>query len=291
MDQAEKLKELFAAVATQQEKVGGDKEARIIAISSGKGGVGKTNVTVNLALALRKLGKEVTVIDADLGLANVDVLLGLISRHSFRELLKGEIEVQQLATDGPDGIKIVSGGSGIAELVNLDDLELERLLLALSYYNSVSDYILIDTGAGISRLVMSFIQAASEVIVVLNPDPTSITDAYALIKNIERSSEKSIKLIINRVDSAAEGREAFDKIYQTVKHFQGIELENLGYIFEDHNLGKAVKMQQPVFKAYPRSLSSKAIETIAENLVSRDLEPEKKKKGFFGFLKRLVQLN
>ncbi len=287
MDQAERLRQIIAAQRIENDGA----ETRIIAVSSGKGGVGKTNFTINIAIALRALGKRVTIIDADLGLANVDVLIGSISRHNFLDVLKGDIEPKDLLAEGPDGVNIVSGGSGIADLVNMDELELERLILALSYYNSISDYILIDTGAGISKSVMSFVAAASEVIVILNPDPTSITDAYALIKNIPAASEKSIKLVINRVESAAEGKEAFDKISQTVERFRGLKLENLGYIFEDHNLVRAVKQQTPVIKAYPRSLSSKAIETIARNLETpADVQeiPEVKQ-GFFGFLKRLTR--
>lgn len=294
MDQAEKLRQIIAAQQKEDEDRAEDKksEARIIAVSSGKGGVGKTNFTINVAIALRALGKRVTIIDADLGLANVDVLIGAISRHSFLDVLKGEIEPKNLVSEGPDGVKIVSGGSGIADLVDMDELELERLILALSYYNSVSDYILIDTGAGISRSVMSFVEAASEVIVILNPDPTSITDAYALIKNIPNSSDKKISIVINRVESAAEGKEAYDKISQTVERFRGIKLVNLGYVFEDHYLVRAVKQQMPVIKAYPRSMSSRAIEAIARNIDGaneNEAESEEIKQGFFGFLRRLTR--
>ncbi len=284
MDQAAKLRELLAK---QEDAV---KEARIIAVSSGKGGVGKTNFTINIAIALAEMGKKVTIIDADLGLANVDVLLGVISKHNFMEVLSGEVEAKDLAAEGPKGIQIVSGGSGIAGLVDIDDLELERLILALSYFNATSDYIIIDTGAGISRSVMSFVAAASELVVVLNPDPTSITDAYALIKNVENAEEKTIRLVINRVESAIEGKEAFDKIQSTVSKFLGIDVENLGYIFEDHSLGRAVKKQMPVIVEYPRSISSKAIENIARKLDSGD-NADEREKGFFGFLKRLTSLN
>ncbi len=282
MDQAERLRELMAEHAEAKN------EARIIAISSGKGGVGKTNFTINTAIALADLGKKVTIIDADLGLANVDVLTGVMSKHNFMEVLSGDVEAKELVTEGPKGIQIVSGGSGISGLVDIDDLELERLILALSYFNATSDYIIIDTGAGISKSVMSFVGAASELIVVLNPDPTSITDAYALIKNIENPEEKTIQLVINRVESAQEGKEAFEKISSTVQKFLDIEVENLGYIFEDHNLGKAVKKTSPVMIEYPRSISSKAIERIARKIDEGEGKQEEKK-SFFGFLKRLTK--
>lgn len=285
MDQAEKLRQIIAAHHTDA-----GKEARIIAVTSGKGGVGKTNFTINIALALRALGKSVTIIDADLGLANVDVLLGVLSRYSFLDVVSGEKEAKDLVIEGPEGLKIVSGGSGLTDLVNIDDLGLERLIYALSYFNSISDYILIDTGAGIGKSVLSFVAAASEIIVILNPDPTSITDAYALIKNIPEIEDKKVRLVINRVESVAEGREAFAKISHTVKRFLGIEIENLGFIFEDYNLGKAVKQQVPVIKAFPRSLSSKAIEEIARNLEDgTEMNAPAEKRGLFGFLKRLAK--
>ncbi|MDO4754526.1 MAG: MinD/ParA family protein [Bacillota bacterium] len=287
MDQAEKLRQIIAAQQNKNEK---STEARIIAVTSGKGGVGKTNFTINIALALRALGKRVTIIDADLGLANVDVLLGVLSKYSFLDVLSGKVEAKDLVEEGPDGLKIVSGGSGLTDLVNIDDVELERLIYALSYFNSISDFILIDTGAGISKSVLSFVEAASEIIVILNPDPTSITDAYALIKNISNIEEKEVRLVINRVESALEGREAFSKISNTVERFLNIKIENLGYIFEDYNLGKAVKQQMPVLKAYPRSLSSKAIEEIARNLVNGKQTEQENRKGLFGFLKRLAKI-
>lgn len=287
MDQAEKLRQIIAAQQSKDKNFG---EARIIAVTSGKGGVGKTNFTINVALALRALGKRVTIIDADLGLANVDVLLGVLSKYSFLDILSGNVEAKDLLVEGPDGLKIVSGGSGITDLVNIDEIELERLIYALSYYNSISDFILIDTGAGIGKSVLSFVEAASEIIVILNPDPTSITDAYALIKNISHVEDKELKLVINRVESAAEGREAFAKISNTVERFLDVKIENLGYIFEDYNLGKAVKQQMPVIKVYPRSLSSKSIEDIARNLVDQKQVKQDKYKGLFGFLKRLAKI-
>lgn len=286
MDQAERLRQIIASQSRET-----NKEARIIAVTSGKGGVGKTNFTINIALALRALGKRVTIIDADLGLANVDVLLGVLSKYSFLDVLNGTVEAKDLVIDGPDGIHIVSGGSGLTDLVNMDDLGLERLIYALSYFNSISDYILIDTGAGISKSVLSFVSAASEIIVILNPDPTSITDAYALIKNIPDVEEKRVKLVINRVESAAEGKEAYTKIANTVEKFLDIRVDNLGFIFEDYNLGKAVKQQVPVIKAYPRALSSKAIESIARELDGTPESPAADgQRGLFGFLRRLTRM-
>lgn len=281
MDQAQRLRELLDSPSSET-------SARIIAVSSGKGGVGKTNFTVNLAIALAKLGKRVTIIDADLGLANVDVLLGIITKANLLNVINGDMEAKDIVEQGPHGINIVSGGSGIAELANVDEEILDRLISALAYFNSISDYILFDTGAGIGKSVLSFVASAGELIVLMNPDPTSLTDAYALIKNIESASEKSIKLVINRAESSEEARDAFDKVAQTVHRFLGIEVHNLGYILEDHNLKKAVKKQTPVLVAYPRSLASKAIENIAMALDSGNIISEKES-GFGSFLSRLLK--
>ncbi len=283
MDQAQKLREIIDN--TDSEKL----DARIITISSGKGGVGKTNFTVNLGLALAKLGKRVTIIDADLGLANVDVVLGIVPKYNLSHVLKGDTDVKDIIVKGPHDINIISGGSGIMELIDLDEKQLETLIHSLKYFNDVSDYILIDTGAGLSKSVLSFVDAASDVIVVVTPDPTSITDAYALIKNISKNEEKKIKLIINRVESNEEGDEVYIKMQQVVSKFLDQSLENLGYIFEDHNLKKAVRRQEPVIEAYPRALSSKGIENIAFNLENNS-KFSHTSTSFRGFINRLINM-
>ncbi len=263
MDQAQKLRDIVQESSPESVN---RHDARIITVASGKGGVGKTNFTVNMAIALAKLNKRVTIIDADLGLANVDVLFGIVPKYNLSHVVKGEIPVQDCIFKGPYDLNIISGGSGIMDLIDLDQNQLEKLIHSLLYFNDVSDYILIDTGAGLSKSVLSFVDAASDVIVVITPDPTSITDAYALIKNIVKEDDKKIKLIINRVDSNEEGDEVFNKLEQAVSKFLSKELENMGYIFEDSNLKKAVRKQMPVIEAYPRAISSKGIENIAYNL-------------------------
>lgn len=284
MDQAQKLRDIVSENATDET---GKTDARIITISSGKGGVGKTNFTVNLAIALAKLNKRVTIIDADLGLANVDVLFGLVPKYNLSHVLKGEISVQECLFKGPYDINIISGGSGIMDLIDLEQNQLEKLIHTLLYFNDVSDYILIDTGAGLSKSVISFVDAASDVMLVITPDPTSITDAYALIKNIVKENEKKIKLIINRVESNEEGDEVFNKLDQAVSKFLGRELENLGYIFEDNNLKKAVRKQMPVLEAYPRAISSKGIENIAYNIENNG-KYAKSAHSFRTFINKLI---
>jgi flagellar biosynthesis protein FlhG len=282
MDQAQKLREIINR--TDPNETG---DARIITVSSGKGGVGKTNFTVNIGIALGKLGKKVTIIDADLGLANVDVLLGIVPKYNLSHVLKGEATVQEIIVNGPYDINVISGGSGIMDLIDLDQNQLEKLIHSLKYCNDISDYILIDTGAGLSKSVLSFVEAASDIVIVITPDPTSITDAYALIKNIIKDEDKKIKLIINRVESNEEGDEVFNKLEQAVSKFLDKSLENLGYIFEDNNLKKAVRKQMPVIEAYPRAISSKGIENIAYNL-EHNSKYTKTTNNFRGFLNKLM---
>lgn len=281
MDQAQKLRDIIGETAPEIS------DSRIITISSGKGGVGKTNFTVNLGIALAKQGKRVSIIDADLGLANVDVLFGIVTKYNLSNVIKGEISVQECIVKGPHDINIISGGSGIMDLIDLDNNQLDKLIHTLSYFNTISDYILIDTGAGLSKSVLSFVEAASDVVLIITPDPTSITDAYALIKNIIGDDEKKIKLIINRVESNEEGDEVYYKLEQAVTKFLGRELENLGYIFEDSNLKRSVRKQIPLLEAYPRAIASKGIENIAYNLINNH-KYAKSNTSFRMFLNKLM---
>lgn len=287
MDQAQKLRDIIGDTDVSDSLESVSSDARIITISSGKGGVGKTNFTVNMGIALAKLGKRVTIIDADLGLANVDVLFGIVPKYNLSHVIKGEVPVQEVIIKGLYDINIISGGSGIMDLIDLDKEQLEKLIQSLTYFNEVSDYILIDTGAGLSKSVLSFIDAASDVIVVITPDPTSITDAYALVKNIVTEESKKIKLIINRVESNEEGDEVFGKMQQAVTKFLNRDLENLGYIFEDNNLKRAVRKQIPLMEAYPRAIASKGIENIAYNL-EHNGKYNKSNHSFRSFLNKLM---
>ncbi|MCH4888741.1 MinD/ParA family protein [Acidaminobacter sp. JC074] len=283
-DQAFKLRELINENSPEKVQIG---DARIIAISSGKGGVGKTNFTVNLGIALSKLGKKVTIIDADLGLANIDILLGLVPRYTLTHVLKMEKKLSEIVVEGPNGVSIVSGGSGVMDMVNLSQAELSRLIESLEYLNSESDYILIDTGAGLNHSVLSFIQAATELIVVVTSDPTSITDAYALIKNIGEL-DVSVKVVVNRVESNREGQDVFSKLNTASSKFLDLELENIGYIYEDYNVKKSVKKQVPFLIGFPNSLASRGVELVAENL-DRNSKYVAPNGGFSSFIKKIFK--
>ncbi|WP_430882773.1 MinD/ParA family protein [Fusibacter sp. JL216-2] len=293
MDQAQRLREIIYSSKLQRsaskDSAPTVRDARIITVSSGKGGVGKTNFTVNLAIALSRLGKNVSIIDADLGLANIDVVLGLVPKFTLSHVIRNEKEIKDIILDGPNGIRVISGGSGVTDLVNLDTEEIARLIESLEFLNDDSDYILIDTGAGLSRSVISFIEAASDVVMVITPDPTSITDAYAVIKNIA-SEDKNIKVVVNRVDSNKEGQNVFFKLNSAAKKFLNVELDNLGYIYEDNNVKKAVRSQRPFLLEHPNCLASRGVELIAYNIENNKTFTGSSS-GFTRFIEKLFKAN
>jgi len=286
-DQAQKLRELISSSrkAETPQAAPESRDARVITVSSGKGGVGKTNFTVNLAIALARRGQRVSVIDADLGLANVDVIMGIVPKYTLTHVVKNEMDIRDVVLEGPEGIKVISGGSGVMELVNLDALALESLIESLSFLNEESDFILIDTGAGLSQNVMSFISAAEEVILVVTPDPSAITDAYALIKNITEQG-KAIRMVINRVESNKEGQEVFNKIHSAAQKFLKVDVESLGFIYEDPNVRKSVRNQVPFMVNNPNCLASKGVELIAAALTAGS-DATEAVRGFDVFLSRL----
>ncbi len=291
-DQANRLRDLIEVVkareSASEESAAAQKvqyDSRVIAISSGKGGVGKTSIAVNLAIALQDMGKRVALIDADLGLANVDVVLGLVPRYNMFHLIAGEKTIEDITLIGPKGIKVLSGGSGALDLVNLDDQSIKKLIELLLTLNQTTDYIIIDTGAGINRSVLSFIEATDELIVVVTPDPTSITDAYAVVKNTY-TEEKNIKVIVNQTESAREGQMVFEKLNTASKKFLDAEISYLGFIMNDKRVQKSVRAQTPFYIVYPDSSASQSIGLIAHQL--ENIEPVKQKRTFGGFIKRLL---
>lgn len=256
---------------------------RAIAIASGKGGVGKTSLTVNMALCLANLGKKVTIFDADLGLANAEVLLGILPPYSLHEVLYGNKTIEEITIKGPLGIKVISGGSGFLELANLDRTRRQRLFRMLNQFGDKNEIILIDTGAGINKNVLGFIAAAGEVVIVVTPEPTSLTDAYALIKvlaNFKVHSE--VHLVVNRASDRREAIHTLERISTAAGRFLDIRLNSLGWIPEDRLVSHSIKSQQPLFLTNPNSPVTKSILGIAQNLVegARTVTGE----GFWGKL-------
>ncbi len=267
MDQAETLRKLKGKFNIKKDKSIGMKK---IAITSGKGGVGKTNTVVNLAMALQKRKKRVTVFDADLGLANIDILLGLTPEHNIVDIIKDNLSIEDIILDGPEGIKIVPASSGIQEITNLNQYQEEKLLSEISKIEDFTDILLIDTAAGISDLVLSFLLMAEEIIIIVNSEPTSIVDAYAMIKVITSyDSSKSISIIVNSVRTDEEGKAVFDQLNNVADRFLGKDLNLMGYLPFDKRVAEAVRNQQPVIQEFPKSEISIAFNNIARILLNK----------------------
>lgn len=238
---------------------------RVIAVTGGKGGVGKTNVSVNLATAMASQGKRVMLLDADLGLANVDVLLGLHSPYNLSHVMAGERRLEEILIEGPMGLHIIPASSGVKSMAELTPIEHAGLIRAFSELNHELDVLLIDTAAGISDSVTSFTRAAQEVIVVVCDEPASITDAYALIKVLNRDHGVfRFRILANMAHTTQEGREAFGKLLKVTDRFLDVTLDFMGSIPYDEYLRKAVQRQRPVVEAYPRSKAAIAFKNLVE---------------------------
>ena len=295
-DQADKLRQIIDNLKIRQAVSQANlisnikKNAKVITITSGKGGVGKTNITINLAIALSELGYRVVILDADFGLANIDVLFGIIPEFTLVDVIKNRKNILQILCDGPKDIKFISGGSGVEELIKMEKPELERFVANISLLDKTSDIILIDTGAGLSDNVMSLVMAADEVVLVTTPEPTSITDAYALIKMISnRDKEKNIKVIINRAENSNEAIDISNKLLLVAKKFLDLKLNPLGYIIQDEAVIRAVKIQQPLLLSFPKSSASRQIREIAKELVDNKGEISKTEStGIKAFVRKMV---
>jgi len=237
---------------------------RVIAITSGKGGVGKTNVSVNLGMSLAAQGKEVLLLDADLGLANVDVMLGLHTNYDLSHVLKGERTLEEVICMGPQGLRIVPASSGLQNMAELSTAEHAGVIGAFSELSVTPDVLLIDTAAGISDNVVTFSRAAQEVVVVVCDEPASITDAYALIKLLNREyGIYRFRVLTNRVHSVQDGRALYNKILKVTDRYLDVALDFMGVVPEDEYLRKAVQKQRAVVDAYPRSKSALAFKKLA----------------------------
>ena len=261
---------------------------RVVAITSGKGGVGKTNLAVNLAIALQKRGYRVLVIDADLGMANVDILLGAASRKHLLDLLRPEVTLDDVIVRTPHDIQYISGGSGIEKALEYDHAEKLLLQQKLADCATRADLILVDTGAGLGRNVMDFILAADEVLLVTTPEPTSLTDAYAVMKAYSiYAVQKNLRLIINRVYEAKESREVAQKLQRAAEKFLHMPVDCLGYVFEDTAVTKAVRKQTPLLKAEPTAAAARCIDALAQSLITGG--EMNVKRGWKGFLQQIFK--
>ena len=246
---------------------------RVVTVASGKGGVGKTNVTINLAIALASQGQKVTILDADLGLANIDVMLGLHSDKNLSHVMNGECELEEVLIDGPNGIKIIPASSGVKNMDEMSPAQHAGLVSAFSQLSQLSqlshdiDVLLVDNAAGISDSVVSFSRAVQEVLIVVCDEPASITDAYALIKLLSKEQDIfKFHILANMVSGHQQGREVYDKLSKVANRFLDVALDYLGHVPYDEHLQKAIKRQKSVVEAFPRSRSAQAFQTLSKKV-------------------------
>ncbi len=282
-DQAEALREIMQTGSPLNKS-----RTRIITVASGKGGVGKSNISTNLALAYAKTGKRVILMDADLGLANVNVLLGIIPKYNLYHLIRKQKTMKDILMDTNYGIQLVAGASGFSKLANLSEEERENFIRELTALSN-ADIIIIDTSAGVSRNVLSFVAAADEAIIVTTPEPTAITDVYGIIKIIATEVDSlglSLKLVVNRVKSVTEGKKVSERIINISNQFLNLKVDYLGYVYEDTAVHLAVQKQKPFIVMDPKGKASACI----HQLVSRLEKVEYKEGGGLGkFIRKLFQ--
>lgn len=265
---------------------------KVIAVTSGKGGTGKTNFVINTAIALAQKGLRVSVIDADLGTANVDILLGMHCKKTINSLIDDKrLSLLDIMVEGPEGINIIPGGSGLQTLAELPSEELGRMINMLKSLEDLSDIILIDTGSGISRNVVDFAVAADEIVVVVTPEPHAISDAYSIIKVLNsKEMRPPIKLVFNMVDNINEAKLVSSRLLDVTNRFLEYNPETIGHIVKDENLVRSVKQFRPIVLYNPLAPASRCFITVADKLVPRSdgkTEPVEEKRGFFGKLKSL----
>lgn len=282
-DQAETLREIMRQ---RGQGNGEESNTRIITVASGKGGVGKTNVATNLALSYAALGKRVILMDADLGLANVNVVLGVIPKYNLYHVIRKQKQMKDILMDTDYGIQIVAGASGFAKIANLSEEERTTFIEELQHLSD-ADVIIIDAGAGVSNNVIAFVAAADEAIIVTTPEPTAITDAYGIIKIIATEIDNlnlGLKLIVNRVKSVTEGKKVAERVINIAGQFLNLKIDYLGYVYDDSSVQQAILKQKPFLVLDPKSKASICVQQIASRLE----RVEYREGGGVGqFLKRL----
>ncbi len=283
VDQAEKLREMMKNKPTNGNNT---HNTRIIAVSSGKGGVGKTNIAINLALAYAQIGKKVVVMDADLGLANVNVILGIIPKYNLYHLIRKQKKMKEIIQNTNYGVQIVAGASGFSKIANLTDEERSNFVNEIKEL-SFADILIIDTGAGVSNNVLSFIAAADDVIIVTTPEPTAITDAYGIIKIIATEIDNinlGLKLVVNRAKSVHEGKKVAERVINIAGHFLNLKVDYLGFVFDDDLVPNSVIKQKPFLILDPNCKASMCIRHLLGRLENVEY---KEGRGITHFIKNL----
>jgi len=298
-DQAEKLREIM-----KRKKDGGASssktssspkanvktvdKARVITVTSGKGGVGKTNLSVNMALAFARLGKKVVVMDADLGLANVNVMLNMIPKYNLYHVIKKQKTIREILVETEYGISIVAGASGFSQIANMGEEDRKVFISELDSLSN-ADIIIIDTSAGVSSNVLDFIAAADDAVIITTPEPTAITDAYGIIKIIATeydSVNMGLKLVVNRAKGAAQAKSVADRMINIAGQFLNLKLDYLGFIYDDISVSHAVLRQKPFMVVDPKCKASICVQHIVDRM---DRNKPVDTAGFGGMLKRLFK--
>jgi flagellar biosynthesis protein FlhG len=242
---------------------------RVVAVTSGKGGVGKTNITANLAIALSQAGMRVMIVDADLGLANIDVLLGLYPRFNLGHVVSGQKSLKEVMIDGPEGVRIIPGASGLRNMAQMEPDRRHALLTDLVSLDALSDLLFIDTGAGLSSNVMDFVVSADETVIVTTPEPTAIADAYAMIKMIAQvNPDAYVRLLVNQARNELEANQVVEQISSVAQRFLNMHVDRLGYVLVDVAVQRAVRAQKPFVLLYPHSSAAECVKALADRMLT-----------------------
>lgn len=268
IDQASKLRQMILDKKDIYKEIKQDVQGvKIYSVVSGKGGVGKTNFSINLAIKLQQMGKKVLILDADIGFSNANILLGVETHLNLFHLINGEAVLQDIIVKGPEGVDLISGGSDLFYLEDLNYSKQQEIIDSLSLIGEY-DILIIDNGAGISKQTIAFTSFAHEVILVTTPEPTAITDAYSFLKGVSMYKAKDkVKVVVNQIHDTSYGDDAFSKLSNTANQFLQLDLENIGYIFSDSRMSKSVMEQIPIVIKYPNALASRNITQICNNIL------------------------
>lgn len=288
MDQAEQLRRIIKGSAPPKRPL-----ARVITVTSGKGGVGKSNTAINLAIQMRKIGQKVIILDADFGLANIEIMFGAVPRHNLCDLIYQGKSIKDIITWGPMEVGFISGGSGITGLSNLNKDELSYIIENLAELDEMADTIIVDTGAGIADAVLEFLVASGEILLVTTPEPTSITDSYSLLKALSRhpryhADTTQIRVLANKVTGDAEARALYAKLETVVERYLKVPISYLGMVPQDPQLAKAVMQQMPVSLENPKARSAVAYEMIVAKLTNKEINKNLTRRGMAAFFSHII---
>jgi len=266
-----RVEEVLNDAGDKQKITTGFSKVRTIVVTSGKGGVGKTNIAANLAMIFRRYKKRVLLVDLDLGLANIDILLGIRPEYTLQDVIEGRKQMKDIIMQGPDGIKFVPASSGIEELTSLSEKQMEMLFKGFCDLDEELDIVIVDTGAGISSNVLSFVLASNEILLITTPEPTAITDAYAMIKALSRKrKDLNIKLLVNLAGSREEAELTMKRISSVTLRFLNVNVQYLGYLLQDPNIPIAARLQKSFVKEYPNTTATSCLNNIVASFLNSD---------------------